>query len=73
MSAEVVFPSYLLSHALSTAHYSFLKRADAAASSHELDRVCQTEIDRLRALIAKGKLSDVSISSDLTYQLEIKL
>jgi hypothetical protein len=60
MPAELVFPSYILSHALSTGHYSFLKRAEAATSSHELDTICAAEADRLRTVIAKGKLSDVS-------------
>ena len=63
MSSELVFPPYLLSHALSTAHYSFLKRADAASSERELTTICDTELDRLRSIIAKGKMSDVSTQS----------
>lgn len=60
MASELSFPPYLVSHALSTGHYSFLKRAEAATSSLELNTVCAQETDRIRTILAKGKLSEVS-------------
>ncbi|KAL7409941.1 armadillo-type protein [Mrakia frigida] len=73
MNPPLIFPSYLLSHALSTAHYSFLKRVESATSSNELDSICSAEVDRLRTKFAKGKLSDASAKEALLLLMNVEM
>lgn len=51
--------SYLLSPALSSSHFAFVNALEAATSSAQLSETCRTEVARIKARLAKGKLPTV--------------
>jgi hypothetical protein len=53
---------YLLSSALSSAHYALVNRLESTTSNSEHDLACTEEFERCRARLGKPKIKEVSFS-----------
>ncbi|CDZ97165.1 Vesicle coat complex AP-1, gamma subunit [Phaffia rhodozyma] len=65
--------SYLLSSALSPAHYAFVHKIEQASSIHQLDLICRNEIDTIRNKVTQRKkpLRETSARECLIFMLYI--